>query len=138
MRRRGADPTSIRQYLQDDMDAYTARAETVRSAIIIGPGIVMSECPEETPNAPLIAAQAADTLLTIHGIHTSFVLSKRSDHILISGRSLGDVNVQIVLEKLGGGGHLTIAGAQLKGIDMEEAKERLEDALREYLEEGER
>ena len=138
LRRRGADPTSIRQYLQDDMDAYTARAETVRSAIIIGPGIVMSECPEETPNAPLIAAQAADTLLTIHGIHTSFVLSKRSDHILISGRSLGDVNVQIVLEKLGGGGHLTIAGAQLKGIDMEEAKERLEDALREYLEEGER
>lgn len=138
LRRRGADPTSIRQFLQDDMEAYAARAETVRSAVLIGPGIVMSECPEETPNAPLIAAQAADTLLTIQGINTSFVLSKRSDHILISGRSLGDVNVQVVLEKLGGGGHLTIAGAQLEGISMEEAKKRLEDALEEYLEEGDR
>jgi len=138
LRRKGADPTSIRLFLQDDMEAYIARAETVRSAVLIGPGIVMSECPEGTPNAPLIAAQAADTLLTIQGINTSFVLSERSDHILISGRSLGDINVQIVLEKLGGGGHLTIAGAQLEGIDMEEAKGRLEDALEEYLEEGEK
>lgn len=138
LRRKGADPTAIRKLLQDDMDSYSARAETVRSAVEMRPGIVMSECPGEILNAPLIAAQAADTLLTIHGIHTSFVLSKRSDHILISGRSLGDVNVQVVLEKLGGGGHLTIAGAQLEGIDMEEAKEQLQDALMEYLEEGER
>ena len=138
LRRRGADPTAIRQLLQDNMKAYIARAETVKNAVVIEEGIVMSESPEGAENAPLIAAQAADTLLTIHGIHTSFVLSKRSDHILISGRSMGNVNVQIVLEKLGGGGHLTIAGAQLKNIGMEKARAKLIEALTEYLEEGDR
>lgn len=138
LRRRGADPTAIRQFLQDDMDAYIARAETVKSAKEIEPGIVISQCPENIENAPLIAAQAADALLTIRGINTSFVLAKRSDHILISGRSLGNINVQLILEKLGGGGHLTIAGAQLEGIEMEEAKAKLEDAIYEYLREGEK
>lgn len=138
LRRRGANPTSIRQFLQDDMDAYIARAQTVRSAEFIEKGIVISQCPADVQNAPLIAAQAADALLTIRGINTSFVLARRSDHILISGRSLGEVNVQLVLEKLGGGGHLTIAGAQLEGISMEEAKSRLEEAIYEYLREGEK
>lgn len=138
LRRRGADPTAVRQFLQDDMDAYIAKAQTVRSAEFVEEGIVISQCPKGVKNAPLIAAQAADTLLTIRGINTSFVLARRSDHILISGRSLGDVNVQLVLEKLGGGGHLTIAGAQLEGVSMEEAKSMLKDAIYEYLREGEK
>ena len=107
------------------MDAYIARAETVKSAKEIEPGIVISQCPENIENAPLIAAQAADALLTIRGINTSFVLAKRSDHILISGRSLGNINVQLILEKLGGGGHLTIAGAQLEGIEWKRRKPNL-------------
>src|SRR5699024_6859931 len=126
------------QFIQDEMGDYMARADTVRNAELIKDGIVMSHSPEGTKDAPLIAAQAADALLTIRGINTSFVLSKRSDHILISGRSLGDINVQLVLEKLGGGGHLTIAGAQLEGIKMEDAKEMLKEALDEYLREGEK
>ncbi|MFU0799974.1 MAG: DHH family phosphoesterase [Xylanivirga thermophila] len=137
LRRSGADPTSIRQLFQDDMDTYVARADAVRDAEIVYPGIAIAICPPDIKNAPLIAAQAADNLLTIRGIHTSFVLCKNGDEIMISARSLGNVNVQVVLEKLGGGGHLTMAGAQISDITEEEAKQKVIEALEEYLKEDE-
>lgn len=137
LRRSGADPTSIRQLFQDDMDTYVARADAVRAAEIVYPGIAIAICPPDIKNAPLIAAQAADNLLTIRGIHTSFVLCKNGDEIMISARSLGNVNVQVVLEKLGGGGHLTMAGAQISDITEEEAKQKVIEALEEYLKEDE-
>lgn len=137
LRRAGADPTSVRQLFQDDMETFTARAETVKNAHMIMQGIALSHCPRGIKNSALIAAQAADELLTIRGITASFVLAEVGNDIMISGRSLGDINVQVILEKLGGGGHMTIAGARLEGVTLEEAGAAVVEALSEYLEEGE-
>ena len=101
--------------------------------------VAISICEDTSPNAQLIAAQAADELLNIRGINTSFVLGKKDEEMIyISGRSMGETNVQVILEKLGGGGHMTVAGAQLIGDTMEEAKERLEIAIHEYFDEEEK
>jgi len=139
LRRAGADTTHVRQLFQDDMESFVARAEVVKNAQYIGKNIVLSICPPGTNNAALVAAQAADQLLDIRGIAASFVLGVREEgEVFISARSLGDINVQLILEKLGGGGHLTVAGAQLKGVTMEKAVEQLKDAIYEYFEEGDR
>lgn len=137
LRRAGADPTSVRQLFQDDMETFIARAEAVKNAKMVIPGIVFSKCPRGIKNPSLIAAQAADELLTIQGINTSFVLAEVDNDVIISGRSLGDINVQVILEKLGGGGHMSIAGARLEGISLEEASNMLIQVVTEYLEEGE-
>ena len=85
-------------------------------------------------NASLVVAQSADELLDIKGIKASFLLSPHDDKIIISGRSLGDINVQMVLEKLGGGGSMTIAGAQVPNLSIEEATAKLKEAIDEYKE----
>ena len=136
LRRVGADPTSVRQLFQDDMETFISRSETVKKAKMIKPGIAMSECAQNTKNSSLIAAQAADSLINIKGISASIVLCSTAEGVMISGRSIGNINMQMVLEKLGGGGHLTMAGAQLENISMEEAKQRVIDAVEEYLKEG--
>lgn len=136
LRRMGADTTSVKQLFQDDIDTFIARAETVKSAKIVNENIAISLCPEGIKNPLLVTAQAADVLLEIQGVRAAFVLCRFGDSIFISGRSLGDVNVQLITEKLGGGGHLTVAGAQLKGVDMAEAQQMLQRALKEYMEEG--
>ncbi|HZJ57492.1 MAG TPA: DHH family phosphoesterase [Clostridia bacterium] len=138
LKRSGADPTSARQLYKDDIETYIARAETVKKARILAPNIATSQCPPGVKNPSLIAAQAADSLLTIRGIEASFVLGQMDGGVIISGRSLGRINVQLILEKLGGGGHMTIAGAQLKDITIEEAGRRIASVIQEYLnEEGE-
>ena len=86
--------------------------------------------------AALAAAQAADELVNIKGIQASFVLAERGQVIYISGRSLGDISVQLILEKLGGGGHQSIAGAQLKDVTMDEAISRLTESINSYLKEA--
>ncbi|SCY62087.1 DHH family phosphoesterase [Alkaliphilus peptidifermentans] len=136
LRRAGADTTIVKQLFQDDFDTIVARAEIVKNATITRNAVAISTC-SDIKNIQLVAAQAADELLSIRGITVSFVLGKKSDGIIISGRSMGDVNVQLILEKLGGGGHLTVAGAQLEGYTLEEAKNQLEKAIEEYFEEGE-
>jgi c-di-AMP phosphodiesterase-like protein len=118
------------------MDTFASRSDTVKKAIMIKPGIALSECPPNTPNAQIIAAQAADSLLNIKGINASVVLCSIDEGIMISGRSLGNINMQVILEKLGGGGHLTMAGAQLTNITMAEARQLVIDAIEEYLKEG--
>ncbi len=138
LRGAGADTILTRQLFQDDMNTFLARAEVVKAARMYKDSIAISIIPENTKNPALIAAQAADELLNIRGITASFVLSNIEEYIFISGRSLGEINVQIVLEKLCGGGHLTVAGAQLSGISMEEATKIIEKAVDEYLKEGER
>ncbi|NLJ40015.1 MAG: hypothetical protein GX352_00130 [Clostridiales bacterium] len=138
LRRVGADPTSARQLFKDDMESFIARSDTVKKAEILFPGIAVSQCPAGIKNPSLIAAQAADSLLTIRGINASFVLAGADGGVIVSGRSLGNINVQVILEKLGGGGHLTIAGAQLEKITIKEAMNRVFNAVGEYLrEEGE-
>ena len=84
-------------------------------------------------NANIICAKAADTLLTISDISASFVIGKSGEKVFISGRSIGDINVQIILEKLGGGGHITLAGAQIEGMSMEEVKSELVKVIQEYF-----
>ncbi|SHJ57238.1 c-di-AMP phosphodiesterase, consists of a GGDEF-like and DHH domains [Geosporobacter subterraneus DSM 17957] len=138
LRRAGADTTSVRQLFQDDLETFVARAEVVKNAQDIGRNIALSICPKGTHNAQLVAAQAADELLDIRGITASFVLGYRDDEeIFISGRSLGEINVQMILERLGGGGHLTVAGTQLKNYTMDETRDMLIRAIDEYFEEGE-
>lgn len=138
LRKVGADTTLTRQLFQDDMSTFLVRAEVVKNAQMFRHNIAISVIPQHAKNPALVAAQAADELLNIKGINASFVLSKINEDIFISGRSLGDINVQVVLEKLGGGGHLTVAGAQLSGLSMDEAIIKVKNAVDEYLKEGER
>lgn len=134
LRKIGADTTSIRHLFQDDLKSYSARAEVVRSAQLLSNGVAVSICPKDAPHPELLAAQAADALVGIRGITASFVLCESNKQIVISGRSLGQINVQRILEKLGGGGHSTIAGAQL-GADIKKARQMLEEAIDSYLKE---
>lgn len=134
LRRQGVDTVSVRQLFQNDLKSYISISNVVKDAEIIKDNIAISSCPPNTKNSQLIAAQAADQLLSLSGLVAAFVLSQANNEISISGRSLGEVNVQMILEKLGGGGHLTVAGAQLQGISIEDAKEKLKYAIIEHIE----
>lgn len=138
LKRFGADTTQVKQFFQDDLTTFISKANLVSSAKVYDHEVAISVCHDIIPNAPLIAAQAADDLLNIRGISTSFVVSMNEEHIVfISGRSLGDTNVQMILEKLGGGGHMTTAGAQFKETSLEAVLEMLIKAINDYFEEGE-
>ena len=108
----------------------------VKNAEIVNDTIAISIYDEKDKNANLICAKAADELLTISNITASFVLGRLGEKICISGRSIGDINVQVILEKMGGGGHITLAGAQLEGFTMEEAKTELIIRINEYFTEN--
>jgi c-di-AMP phosphodiesterase-like protein len=135
LRRQGADTTVTRLLVQDDLKTYTAKTDIVRNAEIIHNGFAVSACPEGIDKASLIAAQAADALLTIRGVKASFVLSHVDDNVLVSGRSVGEVNVQLILESLGGGGHATIAAVKMENVDMNTAIKRLKSAINNYVKE---
>ncbi|MCX7923018.1 MAG: DHH family phosphoesterase [Clostridia bacterium] len=134
LRRQGVDTVSVKQLFQNDLHTYVNISNIVKDAEIINGNIAISVCPSNIKNMQLIAAQAADQLLSLSGLIAAFVLSHTGNEVIISGRSLGDINVQMILEKLGGGGHLTIAGAQIQGISVDEAKEKLRCAIIEYIE----
>ncbi|SHK56871.1 c-di-AMP phosphodiesterase, consists of a GGDEF-like and DHH domains [Clostridium cavendishii DSM 21758] len=134
LRRLGADTIDIKKMFSNDFESFIAKANIVKSAEVEN-NMAIAVCPPNITQT-VLAAQAADELLNITGIQASFVFVKIDSDIYISGRSLGDVNVQVVLEALGGGGHMTMAGAKLENIDMEEAKNRLKDAISKYLKEG--
>jgi len=131
LKKAGVDTMVVKQLFQNDLDTYVARAEVVKNAEMLDE-IAISACQEQIKNATLIIAQAADELLGISGITASFVLGKTPEGVSISGRSLGDINVQVILEKLGGGGHVTLAGAQIPDVDIEEAKQMLKEKIIEY------
>jgi len=131
LRNMGADTTRVRHLFQDDLGTFIARSKVVESARVEN-GIAIAVCPRDINNPQLLTAQAADSLLGIRGIDASFVLCEYGGSVTISGRSLGDINVQRILEKIGGGGHATIAGAQLKGENIETAVDRLRAAIKEY------
>ena len=138
LRRSGADITRVRKLFRDDMGDYKAKAEAVREAEVYEGSFAISVCPSEGIESPtIVAAQAANELLGIIGIKASVVMSKYNGTIYLSARSIDEVNVQVMMEKLGGGGHRTIAGAQIPGITIEEAKERLKAVIKEMLEKGE-
>ncbi len=134
LRRRGADSVRVRKMFKNDMGDYKAKAEVVRSSEIIGESIAVAAWSSNLPNASTVAAQAADELLDVHGIQASFVMTEiDKGQVNFSARSLGEINVQLIMEELGGGGHLSMAGAQLKDATLESARRRLEDAIEKVL-----
>ena len=136
LRRCGAEVTRVRTMLRNDMDAYKARAEIVRHAEVYRGSFAISVCPGKMESPTIVGAQAADELLNIVGIKASFVLTEYQEKIYISSRSIDEVNVQLIMERLGGGGHLNVAGAQLSGYTLNEAKRAVCDVLDKMLEEG--
>lgn len=136
LRRAGADMSKVRVLFEDDYDTILARAEVVHHAKIYFDYIAVSYLDRQADNSVLVAAQAANELLDIHGVKASFVLTKKEKSIHISGRSLGELSVQLILEKIGGGGHMNMAGAQIETDSLEDAKDQLLQAIEEYLEEG--
>jgi len=137
LRRNGADVTRVRKLFRDDVSCYKARAEIVRHAEVYDYSYAISEATETAVDSPtIIGAQAANELLNINGIKASFVLTPYQEEIYISARSIDEVNVQVIMERLGGGGHMNIAGAQLKGVSLEEAKNRLVETLAQMQKEG--
>ena len=138
LKRAGADMSKVRYFFEDDYDTIISRAEVVHNARIIFDNIAISKLEGDSPNSVLVSAQAADELLGIHGIKASFVLNKKKDTVHISGRSFGEISVQLILESMGGGGHLNMAGAQVKNDDIDVVEAQLIQAIKDYLEKGEK
>lgn len=138
LRRCGADITRVRKLFRDDMENYKARAQAVNQAEVFEEAFAISECPAQgIENPTIVAAQAANELLEIKGIKASVVMSKYNGMIYLSARSIDEVNVQVMMERLGGGGHRAVAGAQLKGVSIEEAKQKIKEVIKEMVEKGE-
>lgn len=133
LRKFGVDIIRVKKWFQADLESYNEISEIVRNAEIVENNIAIARTLRDDENTGLICAKAADELLTISDITASFVMGKMGNKITISGRSVGDINVQIILEKLGGGGHITLAGAQLEGFTLEEARDELIIRINEYL-----
>ncbi len=136
LRKNGADIGMVKTMFQNDPQTYADRVDVVKNAMLLSGGVAISTCPQGVKNASLIAAQAADELISIRGTQAAFVLGYENDYISVSGRSLGSINVQIILERLGGGGHLTMAGAQLRGYTMERAVSELKETITAYIREN--
>ena len=137
LRRAGAEVTRVRKMLRNDMAAYKARAEAVRHAEVYRGSFAISVCPADNIESPtIVGAQAANELLNIVGIKASFVLTEYQGKIYISSRSIDEINVQLIMERVGGGGHLNVAGAQLTNCTIQEAKRIIQDTIDEMLEEG--
>ncbi len=135
LKRAGADTVSVRQFFRDEFSTFVYKAEVIKSSKILFDTIAIGRLEEEMDDSILIAAQAANELLNINGVEASFVMTYTNGRIHISGRSLGNISVQLILERLGGGGHLTSAGTQLSNVTMEEAESILEKAIDEFLKE---
>lgn len=135
LRKCGVDIIKVKKWFQSDLNSYNEIANIVKNAEMYENSIAIAIYDKEDKDANLICAKAADELLTISDITASFVLGNVGDRICISGRSIGDVNVQLILEKLGGGGHITLAGAQVEGMTLEEVKQELINRINEYFSE---
>ena len=135
LRRCGVDIIRVKKWFQRDLASFNLIAGIVKNAELVHEGIAISVYDEINDNTSVTCAKAADELLTISDITASFVLGNTGDKICISGRSIGDINVQVILEKLGGGGHMTLAGAQVEGMTIDEARQELVNCIEEYFSE---
>lgn len=137
LRRCGADVTRVRKMFRNDMASYKARAEAVRHSEVFLDCYAISTCPSKDLESPtVVGAQAANELLNIVGVRASFVITEFKNRIYVSARAIDEVNVQLIMERMGGGGHLNIAGAQLDGVTIEEARDRLKQTIVQMTEEG--
>ena len=138
LRRNGADVTRVRKLFRENADEYRVKADSVSQAEIFRDYYAISICKADNlPSPTVTGAQAANELLNIKGIKASFVFTNYQNQIYLSARSIDEVNVQVITEKLGGGGHMSVAGAQFEGISIEEAIERLKDTLNQMIGGGE-
>ena len=133
LRRMGADTTEVKKLLQNDFQDTMAKYQIIKSARLYRDEIAIAALNTETTR--VLAAQAADDLLNISGITASFVMYPDNDQVIISARSIGSANVQMILEPLGGGGNTATAGAQVKGVNVAEALDRLVASIDKYYEE---
>ena len=133
LRRAGADTTDVQRYFQNDLSDVVKRYDVLRRAEILPSGIAVAAIPEDGVDR-VAAAQAADELLTLRGVKASFVLCRKGAGVILSGRSLGEVNVQVILEALGGGGNSTTAGGQIAEGDVADVRARLLDVIEAYFE----
>ena len=137
LRRCGADVTRVRKLLRDDVVSYRAKADAVSHAQIYLDAYAISVCSADDAQSPtVVGAQAANDLLNIKGVKASFVLTRYQNEIFISARSIDEVNVQLIMEKMGGGGHLNVAGCQLENTSIEEAIETLKATISKMTEAG--
>ncbi len=138
LRRCGADVTRVRKLFRDDAIEYKTKADAVSQAEIYRNDYAISVCKSDDLESPtIVGAQAANELLNIKGIKASFVLTEYQGKIFVSARSIDEVNVQVITERLGGGGHMTIAGCQFEGVSVSEGIAKIKRCLDEMLEEGE-
>ena len=136
LKRNGADNVDVRELFNESIDFMKKKTEIIERSEIVFDDVAVSYIDEYTEDSNVVAAQSADELLTIKDVKVSFVLVRNKDYINISGRSVGNVNVQVMMEYLGGGGHLNMAGAQINTLDMEEAKAKLFEAILRYKKES--
>ena len=138
LRRSGADVTRVRKLFREDAGEYKAKADAVSQAEIYRGAYAISVCPSDNLQSPtIIAAQAANELLNIKGVRASFTCTEYQNQIYVSARSIDEVNVQVIMEKLGGGGHISSAGCQFEGISLQEAIEKVKGVLDAMIEAGE-
>ena len=138
LRRSGADVMRVRKMFRSDIDSYRQKADGVRNAeMVLGMFAVSVFEPKDGPESPIVlTAKVANEMLNIAGVRASFVIAQLGDDVKISARSIDDVNVQIIMERMGGGGHANIAAAQFKNTTKEEVKKQLVDLLEEMYKEG--
>ncbi|HZG73078.1 MAG TPA: DHH family phosphoesterase [Chondromyces sp.] len=137
LRVQGADTVLVQQFLKEDVETYIKRSKLIESVYFYKSGIAIAVGNDDNIYDSVLIAQAADTILTMNEVQASFVIARRADNVIgISARSLGEVNVQLIMEGLEGGGHLTNAATQLKDIDVKEAEYRLHEVIDRFVEGG--
>ena len=135
LKKAGADTTEVKKLFRANVEDFKTKAEIIGNTRIIDNRICISYSKEQSENINVVIAQAADELLTVKKIEASFVLGEKDGTIFISARSLGKINVHVLMEKLGGGGHMDIAGAQMEGVSIQEAYMKVNEIIEEYLRE---
>ena len=134
LRSNGADPTKVKTILKESFENFMNRVEIINNSIQKTPEIIMAKAPEDKYYTNVMLAQSADLLLTLKGIECSFAIGYLEEgKVGISARSLGNINVQLIMEELGGGGHLANAATQIEGVNLDEALDRLNDAIDKIL-----
>ena len=135
LKKAGADTTEVKKLFRTNVEDFKIKAEIISNTKIIDNRICISYSKTQTENINVVIAQAADELLTVKKIEASFILGEKDGTVFISARSLGKINVHVLMEKLGGGGHMDIAGAQLEGVSIKEAYTKVHEIIEQYLRE---
>ena len=135
LKRYGVNTMEVKKVFNLTFEEYVKRMDIIKQAEIWNTDLAVSVCSESFTNMRVLSSQAADEMLNISGVKAAFVIYPSENEVCFSARSFGDVNVHVIMEKLGGGGHLTVAGCQIKNITIAEARNKLKEAIKEYIEE---